>query len=243
MKSKLTTVTFTGADDTVRPAQLVAMSANWLDAGFDVEWGILIGSSHGHRFPSVEWINELVSFARPKVKLSLHICGKHLRGIAAGMPLQVPPDVLAKFQRCQLNWHGEQQGEIEANVVSAFKKMAGEWAPEVIFQLDGRNDMLPIRAQTIWLGKISGLFDLSHGAGVLPDAWPEASLPSKAFKIGYAGGLGPENMKEQLPKIHAAARGEYWIDMETKLFDGQQFDLFRCEQVLDIVKHFTDPNP
>lgn len=242
MHSKLTRVTFTGADDTVDPRQLIAISEH----SPIVEWGILIGSQHGHRFPSYHWIGTLQTLANPQVNLALHICGRHLRDIAAGRSIAALPK-MQRFQRCQLNWHGEPQGEISSNIYRAFKEMEGYWTPEVIFQLDGANNGLPVHCAS--MKKTAGLFDLSHGAGVLPEVWPKNDVSDDEdfkqdtglarFPIGYAGGLGPENLREQLPKIHAAARGDYWIDMETKLFEGLQFDMAKCREVLKIVEEFS----
>lgn len=236
--SKLTRVTLTGADDTVDPVKLVALSAEWLNMGFELEWGILIGSQSGHRFPSYKWLRTLLEFARPKVKLSLHICGKPLRDIAAGKGMALLPK-MPSFQRCQLNWHGEDQGDISRAIYQSFKAMQSAWTPEIIFQLDGQNDMLPIHFQTLWTRKIAGLFDLSHGTGKLPETWPEANLPGEWVPIGFAGGLGPNNLREELPKIDSAANGEYWIDMETKLFEGLQFSFYNCVEVLEIVRDFV----
>lgn len=237
MKSKLTHVTFTGADDTVSPSKLIAMTADWLTAGMQIEWGILIGSQSGHRMPSYEWIRELLDLARPKVKLSLHICGKHLRDIAEGRGMALLPKMVS-FQRCQLNWHAEPRGDISSQIYRAFKQMEGAWTPEVIFQMDGVNDGL-LRATALKIA--SGLFDLSHGAGVSPDQWPQMG-DFADLRMGYAGGLGPDNLREELPKIAAAARGDFWIDMETKLFDGKRFSMSNCQDVMEIAHDFVRDN-
>ena len=57
---------------------------------------------------------------------------------------------------------------------------------------------------------------------------------------GYAGGLGPDSLEEQLPKIaEAASEARIWIDMETRVRsdDDQQFDLKKVRRCLEI----TDP--
>jgi hypothetical protein len=177
MNSKLTRVTLTGADDTVDPDELLEIS----EAYPNVEWGILIGSQHGHRFPSQTWIISLMNGVRElrnKPNLSLHICGAHLKRIAAGKPLDLPNGMLDIFQRCQLNWHGEPQGDIFDNIMNAFDAMPS-WSPEVIFQLDKANDDLAPEMSGRMI--MSGLFDLSHGAGVLPEEWPKRTT---GLKIG-----------------------------------------------------------
>lgn len=234
--TRLARITFTGADDTVSPGDLLAISRATAERapGFDIEWGILIGSQHGHRFPSEAWILRLIEQFGSQLNLSLHICGGHLRFITEGLPLRIPANVLSAFDRCQLNFHAKPQGDIAANIMQAFQAMP-HWTPEVIFQLDGVNNEL---ARASGLKRVAGLFDLSHGAGVLPDEWPKTG-PFADFPLGYAGGLGPENVSEELPKIHAAAAGPYWIDMETKLFRGLQFSPGYCLDVIDCAANFV----
>lgn len=233
MKANLTRVTFTGADDTVSPEALIDISKSWPH----VEWGILIGSQHGHRFPSENWITRLLLAAPQGMNLSLHICGKHLRDIAAGKGIALYPK-MTKIARCQLNWHAEKQGDIANSIYRAFKEMESAWNPEVIFQLDGVNDTLACESASKFEKRIAGLFDLSHGAGVLPKEWPACTDLSAAYPVGYAGGLGPDNLREQLSLIHSVAAGDYWIDMETKLYNGLQFSLEKCVDVLKIVDEF-----
>lgn len=218
-------VTLTGADDTVSPNDLFAISKEFPF----VEWGILTGSQMGHRFPSEYWINALLGLSLGPINLSLHICGAPLRSIAGGK-LMRKRFSFGAFQRCQLNWHGEYQGDIADNIVSVFDAYT-KWHPEVIFQLDGQNADLAFAARHHI--DTAGLFDCSHGAGVLPQVWPNYY---DAFPCGYAGGLGPDNIAEELPKIQAVAGDGYWIDMETKLYTGFQFDLDKCRSVLEAVK-------
>lgn len=50
--------------------------------------------------------------------------------------------------------------------------------------------------------KAVALYDSSGGRGILPNSY---RLPVGDF-CGYSGGLGPDNLEEQLPKILEAAR-------------------------------------
>lgn len=159
-------VTMTGADESVSPQRLAELSKEFPF----VEWGILIGSQSGMRFPSVEWINRLVDLRVEdgnRMNLSLHICGRHLREIAAGRSNleEFLGPRLGAFSRCQLNWHGERQGPIGEKILAAFCNFMA-WEPTVIFQMDGINDEL--RHRTSVRFRCAGLFDRSHGAGVVP---------------------------------------------------------------------------
>lgn len=225
----LETVTLTGADDSVSPHQLRELSEEFPF----VEWGILIGSDSGHhRFPSLPWIANLIG-EREKtnntMKISLHICGRYLREIASGQSdlMRLLGPGLCAFSRCQLNWHAERQGQIAENILAAFCHLS-PWEPTIIFQMDGVNGDLA--SGCIRRFRCAGLFDRSHGAGVKPDLWP---LALTYMQSGWAGGLGPDNVAEESPKIAEVANQPFWIDMETKLFTGQRFDLDKCRCVLE----------
>lgn len=237
----LTRVTMTGADDGTKIDEMVAL---WREFPF-IEWGILIGSTAGDRFPSDEWIVALVEAkitTMNTMPLSLHLCGSVLREIASTGKSSLGKRFgshLLGFQRCQLNWHGEKQpygtGE---KVLSAFCEMGvAEWDVEIIFQLDGVNDELWLPAGRRFA--CSGLFDMSHGAGVLPRAWPKSR---QDIACGWAGGLGPDNLAVELPKIAECAYPirDYWIDMEAKIRSdgGKRFCLDRVRACAEIAADF-----
>lgn len=239
----LTTVTITGADDATDPEELRRLSASYPF----VEWGILVGSHFGSRFPRVEWIDLLVEErvnSGNTMKLSLHVCGKLLRGIACGEPTldEFLGPKLTAFSRVQLNWHGEQQSlGVGENVLSAFLKMdVFGWDPTIIFQLDGVNDGLWEPAGRKFA--CAGLFDRSHGAGVCPGEWPNASPD---IQSGWAGGLGPDNLEAEIPRIDQKAfpARDYWIDMETKvrtsILRQERLDLSKVEESLLICSGFV----
>jgi hypothetical protein len=77
------------------------------------------------------------------------------------------------------------------------------------------------------------LFDASSGKGLRPESWP-APLPR--VRCGYAGGLGPANVADELPRIAAAAGDrEFWIDMASSLREPGTgaFSVDACERVLE----------
>lgn len=78
------------------------------------------------------------------------------------------------------------------------------------------------------------LFDASGGRGISPEGYRQA-LPGKA--CGYAGGIGPENVRETLITVATLGGPEgFWIDMEGKLRgEDDEFLLDRCEAVLEAV--------
>lgn len=230
-------VTITGADDSVHVSSLRNLS----DRFPFVEWGILVSYSQagGPRFPSGQWLKELHR-ERGDIKLSMHLCGRWLRELLGGIP--VPRIIPPIFKRIQLNFHGEEQ-VVGDGFVDALSLAAVE---EAIFQIDGAmGATIMDYART---GRSASrppiscvpLFDLSHGAGVLPKAWPRPI--DDRFYQGYAGGLGPDNLEEQIKAIGAAAgEARFWIDMETKVRSHQDrtFDLAKVERCLAIAEPFV----
>ena len=74
------------------------------------------------------------------------------------------------------------------------------------------------------------LFDLSGGTGSFPEKVPELV---EGKLVGYAGGMGPENVLLYLSKIKG--QGGFWIDMETKVRTDGWFDLNKVEEVCRLV--------
>ncbi len=74
--------------------------------------------------------------------------------------------------------------------------------------------------------KFDVLFDDSFGEGILPDA-QKPPLFEDAFQ-GYAGGLSPENITQELDKIGKVAKSTVFIDAEGKLKENGSFSFQRA---------------
>ena len=80
------------------------------------------------------------------------------------------------------------------------------------------------------------LFDESAGRGISPDSW---DAPLNGHFCGYAGGMNPDNVKENLEMIKQVADGHLtWIDMETGIRTDDHFDMSKAERVLSIAKDY-----
>jgi hypothetical protein len=216
----LKTVTMTGADDSVSPADLILISQRFPF----VEWGILVSRRQqgNPRYPSLDWIKRLcasLASSPVKINLSLHMCGSFVREFLIGDDKVVShlQPYWKHFQRVQLNTHGEGH-----EFTSEGARLINEHlSKEFIIQYDNINDHIIDHCHDYNVGNIAALFDLSHGAGIVPAEWPNKL---SGIKCGYAGGLGPDNLESELKKIRWAADRdsgmfEYWIDMETKVRD------------------------
>lgn len=229
----LTTVTLTGADNSVRPSELVEISKEYPF----VEWGILFGVISGmERFPSEKWVKQLAEeAANNKLQLSAHLCDDFLSSMFYSGSYPVNPEYANIFQRCQLNFHGELIPEQDRAAIIKTFTVNPKWHGEVIVQLDGVNNSIlaELLAENV---RASGLYDCSHGAGIKPDKWP---APNPQWQIGYAGGLGPNNIVQDLQEIRkVVGEQDFWIDMESKLRTVPYaapidvFDLEKCRSVL-----------
>lgn len=234
-------VTFTGPDDHTSIDEMLAISKEHPH----VEWGILFPSNGGRsRFPSGAWVRRLIDASiGENVQLSGHLCEPWVQKILAG-DMRLPAFI--GFSRFQLNTHGVPMAA-QLNWHAPLVRMGYE----IILQLDGlmseklRADLGQVPDALDRLGQpsttFSGLHDLSHGAGILPTEWPGPLADLKW--TGFAGGLGPHNLAEQLPLIEQASGGaDYWIDMETHVRTDGLFDLQKVRECLRICDAFMATN-
>jgi len=237
---KLDRVTITGADNSISPIQLLMLSRKYPF----VEWGILASASSvgQSRFPTWDWIAELQCIsADERMQLSLHVCGRWVRQWLLGS-IELIPIQLAGFDRIQLNFHAERTPCNPDAFGAALREFPDR---EFIFQIDGSTGNKHLEAAYgEEVDNAVALFDISGGAGILPSDWPKPIYmrDDETFAYhGYAGGLGPDNLAEQLPLIaQAAGDCRIWIDMETRVrsSDDRQFDLAKVERCLEIAAPF-----
>lgn len=80
----------------------------------------------------------------------------------------------------------------------------------------------------------------------MPSRW---NAPGSQFNYGYAGGLGPDNVVEQIRKIEDTASKcltvpadkPYWIDMERRVRtdDDSALDMTKVRAVLEACAPFV----
>lgn len=235
-------VTVTGADDSIKPEDLIDLTIRFPF----VEWGILLSKNNegSVRFPTREWIetlyNDVKGRLHPNVlNLSGHICGRWVRDICNGewTIVEEMPKLLHAFQRFQLNFHAQVHSLNRQKFFYAGVEFLQTYDSRLIFQMDDVNNSILDEAKELGI-VASPLFDLSGGLGILPSSWPEA----KGFYTGYAGGLSPENVAEQIEKIRkVAGDARIWIDVERRVRseDDSQFDLDKVARFLEAAEPYV----
>ncbi len=216
---RLRHVTITGADDSVDPADLARIQEE-----FDfVEWGVLFSPKRraDARYPTDRWIRALILHDEFRRRAVAHLCGQYTRDVQAGTTRAfVDRPILLAFRRFQLNGFND-------------------WVGDGLFGLKGHPFILQVRdeaqlqqaailVQQIGAYDNSLLFDPSGGRGLEPFRWPRAPL---GVRIGYAGGINPENVLQVLGDL-AQVADEFSIDMESGVRTDDVFDLAKVREVL-----------
>lgn len=239
----ITKVTITGADDSVKPQDLVDIQKEFPF----VEWGILLSRSNFNRsrYPSKDWLTELEETKAGNfddLTLSCHLCGAYVRELLSGNVNFVFKElgfIWNLFDRFQINTHG-QPHNYEMTTLYYFLRTFKD--REFILQYDAVNTQLIEDITQLGAINVSALFDISHGAGILPEQWPK---PLTYAKCGYAGGLSPTNLKSQIDLIEdIVGDTPIWIDMETHVRsrNDREFDLKKVRECLEISSQYIVPN-
>lgn len=213
----LTRVTITGADDATDPRLLAHLSAEFPF----VEWGVLFSTTRINtaRYPSQIWVERLFRAAGGAAHLSAHLCGGIARDTLAGISGHLAE--LPAFDRVQVNGFTPPSPGL-ASVAMAFKHI------EFILQCRREVDLQATADVAVQMPDASVLFDPSGGRGIEGFTYP---LPPLGLRLGYAGGIGPNNVNDVLRTI-GVVDGDFWIDMESGVRTNDQLDLDKVRSVL-----------
>ncbi len=216
----------------------------------------------GRRVPGIEWIYDFHTFkvrfeAENDLTLhaSCHMYGRWVCDLLLGGDqfIQDRGGWLDRFQRMQINTHASTLDKDHEKFAAAIKKIAdhkGHITNQFIIQQDGVNDSLLEACCHAGVDAVP-LFDMSHGEGVCPGDWPVPLMSfgdPPMYYCGYAGGLGPDSLEEELVRIADAVdfvkpeqRRPIWIDMETHIRSNNdaQFDLDKVRACLEIAQPYV----
>ena|ERR1019366_5603051 len=226
-------VTFSGVDDTVSLEDMIAVHKEYPH----VEWGILLskGERPKPRYPTTGWVMGIAENG-DLLKLSGHLCGRWMRELVLGyftfLDTPTGRQLFKQLPRIQINF----AGLVHEIAPTFYTELLVHGKKQFIFQMDGVNDYALPKALEYDGLNVVPLFDKSGGTGKTPIDWP---VPMGDY-CGYAGGLGPNNLKEELHRIEKVVGDKtIWIDMETQVRtmkdEVDTFDLEKVRACLEIV--------
>ncbi|MBI1326866.1 MAG: hypothetical protein GC136_04405 [Alphaproteobacteria bacterium] len=145
----------------------------------------------------------------------MHLCDDAFLGFVEGK--REVFELMQGFNRIQLNLKfGDVKGRFDEGELVARVKEAPRW--QFILQYaKGNEHLLP---KFVDVPNHAVLFDESAGRGELPEGW---QAPIAGHFCGYAGGLNPANVGQNLEIISKVAPNyTTWIDMETGVRDVEK---------------------
>lgn len=232
---RLKHITFTGIDAKTDIQDLIDIQREFPIA----EFGVLTSyhwNENGNRYLNPAFLSNLYA-GNGELNLALHVCGSAAHDAMTGLwnrinNLTVKCLYMRLFQRVQLN---------VANRSDNPDRLASTppncHAEVIIQQCPGD---AALYEHSLWVGNVgrdqglvSMLIDGSGGQGI---DCPVSIYPSSQ-KVGYAGGINPDNVAEKLSFLLQNVRmGEFWIDMESGVRTDDWFDTDKVRRVLRICK-------
>lgn len=244
-------ITFTGVDALTKNEDLIEVSKKARQSGLLVEWGLLFSKDragqpgrYGTALAIAQRLQDLGN-----LNLAIHFCGKAVDDVLN----QADSEALCLLQAAQL--HGNCR--VQLNFNNQVKKFTPEHIghlmesfPSIDFILQANaNNSGFIRelssrafgqapAALAQLARLQVLFDASGGKGIEPSSWPDPT-DGQGFVVGYAGGLGPENIVSQMRSIESLKPPfKAWVDMEGRLREQDIFAVAKCQAVIDSIREY-----
>ncbi|TXI85136.1 MAG: hypothetical protein E6Q38_00895 [Crocinitomicaceae bacterium] len=234
-------VTITGADNNTDPQEIINISKEFPF----VEWGILFSKNRLNtpRYPIKHYGYLLKSLAQEnfvEIQLSAHICGAWTKEFFNGdftFEHYLSPLVYGHiFNRVQLNFNATNYPYKLDKVIDIIKRQHVPF----IFQHNRSNTKLCNEVQKYGLlDEVAFLYDSSGGRGASRSEWP---APVGLYYTGYAGGLNPVNLEEQIKLIEKSVSNDerIWIDVETGVRTADDnLDLVKVREFLTIASKYV----
>lgn len=225
-------VTFTGLDDQSNVKEAVALSKDFPNT----EWAILFSKNKKGvpRYPTLKKVQEILE---TDLKFSAHLCGEWVDDALKGdltfleshTTSQNRTSLAHRFKRIQFNMGKERLKAALKNekFLSMCKNIKSH-------QLILGGNYVDIDEKFFSENNICPLFDASGGRGIETAQWIKGCV---GVLTGYAGGIGPTNIENNLIEISKVAAGDYWIDMESGIRSQNILDFSKCQFVLEKVEN------
>jgi hypothetical protein len=205
------TMTITGIDERTKLLDIGRLTETypWLEIGI-----LYTATPEGrNRYPSLSWIADIV-WAIPD-RCALHVCGRVARKQLLERKLIGVTNYVA---RIQIN------GAIESSTMQEFCRT---YKSHTLITQDTESNRA---CRFVEMENHALLIDGSGGRGILPTSW---SQPATWKDVGFAGGLGHDNLATELPKIASMARGDWWVDMENNIRTDDWFDIEKAKRACE----------
>ena len=240
MKQELMYITCSGANEFTDIAGMVSLSMKYPL----IEWGIQVsGKKCSQGTPRWNWIHELHRYLQEKnqaISLALHMNVDWVENFTRDEQLIPEVQKLLElkdvdeepfFQRIQLNFKlGRELMPLEHILIPRLREY--EEKRYFIFSYNDKNAKFIHHLYAKGLRDFDVLFDSSHGEGASASTWQQPAFYDEGILQGYAGGLSPENVTEEVAKIREVVGDRaFCIDAEGNLKgEDKHLSLAKCEQ-------------
>lgn len=185
------------------------------------------------RYPDQKMIDRLIQL--PNV--SLHLCGRVVYDLIEGKISPRVAFLVETVDRVQLNI--SRTHWIPINVAANLHAVNSDiqW----IIQFADDNDSIERCQELVRLMKRKPphfLLDASGGRGIGRKDWRKIDLPN----MGAAGGLNPDNVKDQLILMQEQdyLKDEFWVDTESGIRTDDQWDWDKARRFIEAVEEFQN---
>lgn len=238
MKKLVNQISFIGVDERTDIDKMFYLQKQ---SKLPLEFGVLYSPSKNgkaNRYPTHEWSK---NFARINqhvhIKKSLHLCGQSVKNF-----LDDPESMRSLwffYDRIQLNFSMSEYKNypLEQKLVEA---MFITLRPLILQHNNSKDKFLRefMQNQSKHCHLLHVLFDASGGRGQVIENVQQAF---ENIYCGYAGGIGPETVKnivEKVEEVNVGTNNQYYIDMESKIRDDNDwFSLDKCASVIEVVNN------
>lgn len=219
---RLKTITFSGPNEFTDPKELVNLAVRFRKSEIGVQ---VSGKKASFATARYWWLFALYLYClkeRKTIALALHINGDWVEEFGQNEVAQELINLLNLLNfdgtpfvgRVQLNFKiGREKTPDKEKLIAAMKRF-----PRQRFILSYNDDNAAFIKEIYNDGILFDLlYDSSHGEGVIPESYDKPVFPDVVQ--GYAGGLGADNVEEQLWKISKAVPigRDFSIDAEGRL--------------------------
>lgn len=247
-QEELKFITCSGANEFTDIKGMIALSEEFPI----IEWGIQVsGKKCSIGSLRWDWIHELqntLQHRKQLINLALHVNADWVENFTRDERLEYElgsllelknPEGGPLFSRVQLNFKiGRERMPIE-NILTGWM-FAYQEDRRFIFSYNDENKMFIHRLYKNGLRDFDVLHDSSHGEGISAQQWKEPAFFDEDILQGYAGGLSPDNVMDEVTKIRKVLLYDraFYIDAEGKLKgDDKHLSLDKCrEYVLNALK-------